>query len=51
MPKTNNGNPKFEDCVSCRFYKQRSRNCRICDSGEQFEEKDPEELMETFRYE
>lgn len=38
-----NRQPKFTDCIGCRFYNRFSRHpnpiCASCDSGEFFEEK------------
>ena len=34
---------KFDDCVDCRF-RRRKDICNQCDYGEQFEDKDAEEL-------
>lgn len=42
---TNISEPKFFGCSSCLFF--RSRQCRTCDSGEFFEERDDEIDLEN----
>lgn len=41
-------NFKFPDCEGC-LHKRKPRTCRECDSGEFFEEQEPEGLDSIFR--